>query len=164
MRLIKTPEHRPWPKFTTDMLVAEGDPKPVFVMPVLVQRDDEEVAWHSVHIRIGGLEGQQGAVYNSHTPAVAKEKADQLRTAADNAGATGMVPFKVELNKAARRARSRPGTRATVTKSLRSAVSRSAWSRSGPSLPPQVGIGGSNGVRHSARHPIELGDQRWRGQ
>ena len=118
MRLIKTPEHRPWPKFTTDMLVAEGDPKPVFVMPVLVQRDDEEVAWHSVHIRIGGLEGQQGAVYNSHTPAVAKEKADQLRTAADNARATGMVPFKVELNKTSRKTSLTPADARRVAQAI----------------------------------------------
>ena len=102
MKLIEAPEHRPWPKFTADTLVAEGTPKPVFVMPVRVRRDDGEVAWHSVHIRIGGLGGQQGAVFNSHTPAVAKEKAEQLRADADRCGATGVVTFKVELNKTSR--------------------------------------------------------------
>ena len=102
MKLIEAPEHRPWPKFTEDTLVAEGTPKPVFVMPVRVRRDDGEVAWHSVHIRIGGLKGQQGAVYNSHTPAVAKDKADRLRADADSAGATGVVTFRVELNKTSR--------------------------------------------------------------
>ena len=103
MKLIKTPEHHPWPKFTADTLVAEGTPKPVFVMPVLVLREDREVGWRFVHIRIGRLKGQQGAVYNRHTPAVAKEKADQLRADADSAGATGMVTFKVELNKTSRK-------------------------------------------------------------
>lgn len=102
MKLIEAPEHRPWPKFTADTLAAEGTPKPVFVMPVLVRRDDGEVAWGSVHIRIGGLDGQQGAVFNSHTAAVAKVKADQLRADADRPGATGVVIFKVELNKTSR--------------------------------------------------------------
>ena len=46
----------------------------------------------------------------------------------------------------ARWARSRPGTRAATTKSLRSAVPRS-----GPFLLPQVGIGGGNGV-----HPTSV--------
>lgn len=103
MKLTEASEHRPWPKFTADTLVAEGTPKPVFVMPVLVRCDDGEVAWGSVHIRIGGLGGQQGAVFNSHPAAVAKVKADQLRADADRAGATGVVTFKVELNKTSRK-------------------------------------------------------------
>ena len=107
MKLIEAPEHHPWPKFTADTLVAEGmrngKPKPVFVMPVLVRRDDGEVAWGSVHIRIGGLDGPKGAVFNSHSAAVAKVKADQLRADADRAGATGVVTFKVELKKTSRK-------------------------------------------------------------
>ena len=121
MELIEAPEHRPWPKFTADMLAAEGDPKPVFVMPVLVRRDDGEVAWHSVHIRIGGLEGQQGAVYNSHTPAVAKEKADQLRADADRAGTRGVVTFKVELNNTSRKTSLTPADARRVARAIEEA-------------------------------------------
>ena len=121
MKLIEAPEHRPWPKFTADMLAAEGDPKPVFVMPVLVRRDDGEVAWHSVHIRIGELKGPKGAVYNSHTPAVAKEKADQLRADADRAGTRGVVTFKVELNNTSRKTSLTPADARRVARAIEEA-------------------------------------------
>ena len=52
-----------------------------------------------------------------------------------------------------------PGARATATRSLRSAVQTSAWSRFLTVLPPQVGIGGSNGVCPLSpwrRHPAQL--------
>ncbi len=122
MRIIETPEHRPWPKFTTDMLVAQGTPKPVFVMPVLARRDDGEVAWLSVHIRIGGLIGPQAALFNRHAPAVAKDKADQLRVDADSAGAAG-VTFRVETDETYRQTSLTPTDARRVADAIDEALS-----------------------------------------
>ena len=73
----------------------------MFVRPVLARRDDDEIAWPSVQIRIGGLGARQGAKFNGHTLAEAKEKADRLRADAQSSGHSGTVPFKVQLRKTA---------------------------------------------------------------
>ena len=95
MRVIEVREDNPWPKWTEATQVVEGMHKPVFVRPVLAKRDDGEIAWPSVQIRIGGLGARQGAKFNGHTLAEAKEKADRLRADAQSSGHSGTVPFKV---------------------------------------------------------------------
>ena len=101
MRVIEVREDNPWPKWTEATQVVEGMHKPVFVRPVLARRDDGEIAWPSVQIRIGGLGARQGAKFNGHTLAEAKEKADRLRADAQSSGHSGTVPFKVQLRKTA---------------------------------------------------------------
>ena len=101
MRVIEVREDNPWPKWTEATQVVEGMHKPVFVRPVLAKRDDGEIAWPSVQIRIGGLGARQGAKFNGHTLAEAKEKADRLRADAQSSGYSGTVPFKVQLRKTA---------------------------------------------------------------
>ena len=101
MRVIEVREDNPWPKWTEATQVVEGMHKPVFVRPVLAKRDDGEIAWPSVQIRIGGLGARQGAKFNGHTLAEAKEKADRLRADAQSSGHSGTVPFKVQLRKTA---------------------------------------------------------------
>ena len=101
MRVIEVREDNPWPKWTKATQVVEGMHKPVFVRPVLSRRDDGEIAWPSVQIRIGGLGAYQGAKFNGHTLAEAEEKADRLRADAKSAGRSGAVPFKVQLRKTA---------------------------------------------------------------
>ena len=70
---------------------------------------------------IGGLKGRQGAVYNSHTPGVAKEKGDQLRADADRAGARGVVTFKVELNNTSRETSLTPADARRVARAIEEA-------------------------------------------
>ncbi len=101
MRVIEVREDNPWPKWTEATQVVEGMHKPVFVRPVLAKRDDGEIAWPSVQIRIGGLGARQGAKFNGHSLAEAKEKADRLRADAQSSGHSGTVPFKVQLRKTA---------------------------------------------------------------
>ena len=101
MRVIEVREDNPWPKWTEATQVVEGMHKPVFVRPVLARRDDGKIAWPSVQIRIGGLGARQGAKFNGHTLAEAKEKADRLRADAQSSGHSGTVPFKVQLRKTA---------------------------------------------------------------
>ena len=101
MRVIEVREDNPWPKWTEATQVVEGMHKPVFVRPVLARRDDDEIAWPSVQIRIGGLGARQGAKFHGHTLAEAKEKADRLRADAQSSGHSGTVPFKVQLRKTA---------------------------------------------------------------
>ena len=103
MRVIEVPENDPWPKWTEDTQVVEGTHKPVFVRPVLARRDDGEVAWPSVQIRIGGLRRpwSLGAKFNGHDLGEAEYKADRLRADAESAGDSGMVPFKVQLRRTA---------------------------------------------------------------
>ncbi len=113
MRVIEVREDNPWPKWTEATQVVEGMHKPVFVRPVLARRDDGEIAWPSVQIRIGGLGGYQGAKFNGHTLAEAKEKADRLRADAESSGYSGTVPFKVQLRRTA------VNTKLTPTEALR---------------------------------------------
>ena len=101
MRVIEVREDNPWPKWTEATQVVEGMHKPVFVRPVLARRDDGKIAWPSVQIRIGGLGARQGAKFNGHSLAEAKEKADRLRADAQSSGHSGTVPFKVQLRKTA---------------------------------------------------------------
>ena len=103
MRVIEVPENDPWPKWTGDTQVVEGTHKPVFVRPVLARRDDDEVAWLSVQIRIGGLRRpwSLGAKFNGHDLGEARYKADRLRADAESAGDSGTVPFKVQLRRTA---------------------------------------------------------------
>ena len=103
MRVIEVPEEDPWPKWTEDTQVVEGTHKPVFVRPVLARREDGEVAWPSVQIRIGGLRRpwSLGAKFNGHDLGEAEYKADRLRADADSAGEAGTVPFKVQLRRTA---------------------------------------------------------------
>ena len=100
MHVIEVREDNPWPKWTKATQVVEGMHKPVFVRPVLARRDDGEIAWPSVQIRIGGLGAHQGAKFNGHTLAEAGEKADRLRADAKSTGHS-VVPFKVQLRKTA---------------------------------------------------------------
>ena len=103
MRVIEVPENAPWPGWTEDTQVVEGTHKPVFVRPVLARRDDGEVAWPSVQIRIGGLRRpwSLGAKFNGHGLGEAQHKADRLRADAESAGDFGRVPFKVQLRRTA---------------------------------------------------------------
>ncbi len=103
MRVIEVPENDPWPKWAEDTQVVEGTHKPVFVRPVLARRDDDEVAWLSVQIRIGGLHRpwSLGAKFNGHDLGEARYKADRLRADAESAGDSGTVPFKVQLRRTA---------------------------------------------------------------
>ena len=103
MRVIGVPENDPWPKWTEDTQVVEGTHKPVFVRPVLARREDGEVAWLSVQIRIGGLRRpwSLGAKFNGHDLGEAEYKADRLRADAESAGDSGTVPFKVQLRRTA---------------------------------------------------------------
>lgn len=103
MRVIEVPENAPWPSWTEDTQVVEGTHKPVFVRPVLARRDDGEVAWPSVQIRIGGLRRpwSLGAKFNGHGLDEAQHKADRLRAEAESAGDFGTVPFKVQLRRTA---------------------------------------------------------------
>lgn len=103
MHVIEVPENDPWPKWTEDTQVVEGTHKPVFVRPVLARRDDGEVAWPSVQIRIGGLRRpwSLGAKFNGHDLGEAEYKAERLRADADSGGDSGTVPFKVQLRRTA---------------------------------------------------------------
>ena len=101
MRVVEVREDNPWPEWTEPTQVVEGMHKPVFVRPVLARRDDGEIAWPSVQIRIGGLGPHKGAKFNGHTLAEAEEKADRLRADAQSSGRSGTVPFKVQLRKTA---------------------------------------------------------------
>lgn len=150
MRVIEVREDNPWPKWTEATQVVEGMHKPVFVRPVLARRDDGEIAWPSVQIRIGGLRGSPGAKFNGHSLAAAKEKADRLRADAESlVGHSGTVPFKVQLRKTAVNTKLTPAEARRVAQAIDEARRRLA------NLSPAHTAGGSKPASRPHR-PILL--------
>ena len=147
MRVIEVHENDPWPKWTEDTQVVEGTHKPVFVRPVLARRDDREVAWLSVQIRIGGLRRpwSLGAKFNGHDLGEAEYKADRLRADAESTGDSGTVPFKVQLRRTAVKTTLTPADARRVAQAIDEARLLLERAVGGPAR----GVGGKGSNGHS---------------